>query len=581
MSDYSRFSIIRTGLLLVYVVSLLLFPFLVLGPWGGQVVSFLPRVMAFAGAVLIGDVIMKFIWPNRHWAETLLATLLIFGVVYKIASYLPDISTDPLTLGWSEASRYYYASLFFSKGIYGVSVPPSVLHPTRYLMQGLPFLIPELPIWFHRLWQVLLWIVFTFWASILLMQRLNVPSQSYRLLYVFWAFLFLLQGPVYYHLLVMVILVLLGYDSQRPWKTMAFVILASLWAGVSRINWVPVPGMLAATLYFFQVPVEKKPLWRYLALPVLMVAAGSLFGLLSQQAYMHWSGNPLTEFNSSFTSDLLWYRLFPSRTYPLGVLPAVFLVSAPLGLIALYRILPAWRQYHPIRLLGIASILFVLFAGGIVVSAKIGGGSNLHNMDAYLSLLLIAGSYIYFGRFVKEEASAEEPLPPAWVLVAAGLIIPVLFSVTYGSQLQSPNWAAEKADLPKLKQAVDQAIQNNGQVLFISERQLLTFHDLEAPLVADYEKVFLMEMAMANNRPYLNQFYDDLRNHRFALIVSHPLKVNYQGGSHQFGEENDAFVSRVTEPILCYYQPAKKMTEVGLELLVPRAQPGDCTFGSQ
>lgn len=581
MSDFSRFSIIRTGLLLIYVLSLLLFPILVLGPLGGQVDGFIPRVMTFAGAVLIGDVLMKFIWPNRHWAETLLATLLIYGVVYQIASYAPDISTDPMTLGWSEGSRYYYASLFFSKGIYGISVPSSVLHPTRYLMQSIPFLLPSLPIWFHRLWQVLLWIVFTSWTSILLMQRLNVPSQSYRLLFIFWAFLFLMQGPVYYHLLVMVILVLLGYDSQRLGKTMLFVVLASLWAGISRINWVPVPGMLAATLYFFQVPVEKKPLWRYLGPPVLMVAAGSLFGLLSQQAYMRFSGNPMTEFNSSFTSNLLWYRLLPSRTYPLGVLPAVFLVSAPLLLIALLRLIPTIRQYHPIRLLGLAGILFVLFAGGIVVSAKIGGGSNLHNMDAYLALLLVMGSFIYFGRFTKEQPGPEEPFKPLWELVASALIIPVLFAVTYGGPIQAPNWPAESTDLPKLKQAVEQVVQNNEQVLFISERQLLTFHNIQAPLVPDYEKVFLMEMAMANNRPYLNKFYDDLRSHRFALIVSHPLKVNYQGGNHQFGEENDAFVARVTEPILCYYQPSMKMPEVGLELFVPRAQPGSCSFGSQ
>ena len=40
-------------------------------------------------------------------------------------------------------------------------------------------------------------------------------------------------------------------------------------------------------------------------------------------------------------------------------------------------------------------ILLIFFAGGIVVSVKIGGGSNLHNMDAFLVFLLVAAVYFY------------------------------------------------------------------------------------------------------------------------------------------------------------------------------------------
>ncbi len=56
------------------------------------------------------------------------------------------------------------------------------------------------------------------------------------------------------------------------------------------------------------------------------------------------------------------------------------------------------RRVHWLRWLGLAGELLVLFVGGLIVSVKIGGGSNLHNMDAYLVLLLIIGVHFYLGR---------------------------------------------------------------------------------------------------------------------------------------------------------------------------------------
>jgi len=42
---------------------------------------------------------------------------------------------------------------------------------------------------------------------------------------------FLFQGAVYYHLMVCVVLVLLGYKKDKPLRTLIFVLLASVWAG--------------------------------------------------------------------------------------------------------------------------------------------------------------------------------------------------------------------------------------------------------------------------------------------------------------------------------------------------------------
>jgi hypothetical protein len=112
-----------------------------------------------------------------------------------------------------------------------------------------------------------------------------------------------------------------------------------------------------------------------------------------------------------------------------------------------------------------------------------------------------------------------------------------------------------------------------GEVLFMDQRQLLTFgYVKDVPLVPNYEKKFLMDRAMSNDAAYFEQFYKDLANHRFALIVSEPLKVKYnveKDSDYGFGEENDLWVKWVAEPVLRYYQPLATFKNRRLQLLVP------------
>jgi hypothetical protein len=48
--------------------------------------------------------------------------------------------------------------------------------------------------------------------------------------------------------------------------------------------------------------------------------------------------------------------------------------------------------------------------------------------------------------------------------------------------------------------------------------------------------------------------------------------------SYQFGEENNAWVKWVSNPILCYYEPKMTLKEVGVQLLVPKKQQLDCSI---
>lgn len=561
-----------------------LFSFLLIGRYGLTFEDVYLRLFLFWLVVLAGSVFLKASGLQRGWVELLGASLLVAAAGYKAASFLTDISNYPFTMGWSEASRFYYASLFFSRQVYGIQVPPSVLHPSRYLMQSAPFLIPNSPIWVHRLWQVVLWVGVTLITSYCVARRLAIPGRVQRWLLVALAFIFLLVGPVYYHLQVPLILVLLTFDRRRFWKTLVGVLLASIWAGISRINWFPVPGMLAALLYFLEQPAEKRSFWRYLIPPFLWTVTGTGLAFAVQAIYVAWSGNPRDQFTSSFTSDLLWYRLFPNPTYPTGILLAVLLVSFPLVLIILARLAGRWKAYHPIRLLGMAAILLALLGGGLIVSTKIGGGSNLHNLDAYLSLLFIAAAYFYFGRDVSEPGPEAGMQPvtvsPAssWmrIVFAAGLlfslVVPAYYSILSGGPVFLPSAEQTQADLETLTRQVTKA-SGQGKVLFIGERQLLTFHYVSGiALVPDYERVFLMEMAMAANPQYLGKFHAQLKNHEFAMIVSDPIFTQFKGSDYVFGEENNAWVNQVSKYVICYYEPQKLLKSARVQMLVPRAE---------
>jgi hypothetical protein len=521
--------------------------------------------------------------------RSLFYSVLTVTFLHRLGSFIPDISTSPWSLSWSEGSRYYYASLFFDRKLYGFDISSSILHTTRYLMQSVIFLIPNSPIWLHRLWQVLLWLVIPFSTGWLLAYRLRLrttwPNIFPFFAFIAWTFLYLMQGPVYYHLLVMVLLILWGVQPEHFTRSLIIVLVSSFWAGLSRLNWFPVPGLLAATIYLLECPVSSwsdrlederrvgpATLIKYLYYPTLWILLGTTTAFISQKFYSLVSGNPIDQFNSALTSNLLWYRLYPNPTNPFGVLLQSVFVSLPMVLIILYSFRLQGERYHLFRKFGLAGVLCVLFSGGLVVSIKIGGGADLHNLDAYLVALWIIGSYSYFGVLSPDltdsyQASILEPL--AWF----ALLVPLILSISFRDPPQPQDISTDQAELQILKQVLDRG---KGEVLFINERQLLTFGEVKGvPLVPQYEAVFLMEMAMANNQDYLNDFHAALAVHRYHYIVSHILYIVHKARTEAFGEENDVWVNQVSEPILCYYEPILILSRVKLEVLAPRNQNCD------
>ena len=89
-----------------------------------------------------------------------------------------------------------------------------------------------------------------------------------------------------------------------------------------------------------------------------------------------------------------------------------------------------------------------------------------------------------------------------------------------------------------------------------------------------------MNQALSADVEYFHQFYKDLAAGRFSLIVSEKLYTSIKNSSFEFGEENNAWVTWVAEPILCYYKTTRmsnlNLNSVGVQLLIPRETPVDC-----
>ena len=296
---------------------------------------------------------------------------------------------------------------------------------------------------------------------------------------------------------------------------------------------------------------------------------------------------------------LLWYRLFPNATYGVGILLALLIAIAPTLAILFYLsasrkwVLNTWQK------LVIILPLLAFLAVGLVASTKIGGGGDLHNMDMFLIGIFFTavvawenGGRQWLGQV------AESPLLVKAMLVLV-LVIPGIQPLSMLRSFSFPQdltWLVTLTDVSDEKflemvppqDEVDDILQNiqrevearksQGEVLFLDQRQLMTFGYIkDVPFVPEYEKKMLMNEAMSANAAYFASFYADLETHRFSLIISEPLRAPVKDSNYQFGEENNAWVKWVVEPVLCYYQEIQTFKSAQIQLLVPKQGELDCS----
>lgn len=565
-----------------------------------------------------------------RWPAFLVALLLMAAALALLEPFA-EVTSYPFSLGWSEGNRLWDYSILFGRDRYKYPADqdiPVFLEFGRQFFGGIPFLLPNVNIWQVRFWRALVDVVpylLLGWAAFRPLQK-DPPAW---LLAGAWAFLFVKQGPVHAPLLICAIVVALAW--RRPlWLAVPLIFAAAYFAQATRFTWLFAPAMWSVMLEFASAPELTRSVWRravsvgmagvlggYVVpsyLPAVVGWIKSMSQPVSPVAESPVVPGPVEAVSGSSvsvssvqsalsTQPLLWDRLFPNPTYGPGILFGLVLAVIPVIIVLVYLAgsgrwkLSSWQK---------ASIILPLLAFlvvGLVVSVKIGGGGDLHNLDMFIIGLLFAAAIAW--RNGGYEWIRSSQLIPGWV--AASLIAMIALPayqplrtmrplsvhadlklvVTLADILPNdplpdplPDTIPADADtqqaLKKLRKAV-QSASASGEILFMDQRQLLTFGYVDdLPLVPDYDKKLLIDMAMSGNAAYFDAFYKDLASHRFSLIITNPVNQRLEREEGHFAEENNAWVTWVAKPLLCYYQPLDVLKKVDVELLVPQTGPVHC-----
>jgi len=531
------------------------------------VAEFWVRLFLLLGSSLMAALLLH---CATHWTplECWLLVITVIGAAWAVLPVIPLQLNYPFSLGWSESSWFYYASYFKAQQLYGTGMPWPFLDVGRPMLLSIILIIPQAPLWLMRIWQVALWIGMAVLVTWLLCRRLHLARTALEWIFGIWIFAWMFVGPVYFYLAVGPAIVLAGFDRNRFWKSMLWIGVASLWSGILRINWIPVPAMLGLALYFLETPLSSATsLWQYLKRPLGWAFGGAGLGAGAFLAFSEFSSRLQTTLVSKVTSPFLWYRLLPNSNLHTGILAGTLIVSAALFImIGLYL---HTGNVHPLRSILCLAMLIILLAGGAIASVKIGGGNNLHNMDAYMVLLLVIGAYTVAGQVAAESTSQALKLHWAWLVLL--LCTPTLWVMGNASHFVFRDQQAAGDDLKQITAITQNAAQQGGQVLFINNRHLLTFHQITGvPLVTDYELEELMEMAMSDNQPYLAKFTDDLKAHRFSMIVVPIVNPQIQDADIPFSEENNVWVNDIVKPLMKYYQSAYRFENSDIEIFTPK-----------
>jgi len=513
--------------------------------------------------------------------QALVLSALALILVSALASSLLLVVDDPFSLSWSEGNRFYDYSLVFGQGLYEHAGPIANPYntPGRYALWGVLFLWPGLPIWVHRLWNVVLQTAPPFLLAAVVTRGLR--DAWLRLGLMLWiAAFFIVLAPVHPPFMLLAAFLMFALPMEPMLVRMVSLLVASAYAAISRWTWVPAVaawGVLTELIFYY--PFRKGSMLKRITPAVLLLLAGLLPGLLLT---IPATLSPSSEV-PTFSQPLLWGRLLPNQTYPLGILLGTLITTGPLLILLGWFMLSGRWKLDRVQIAAIWVALAGFYAAGLIISAKIGGGGDLHNMDMYLVTLVIL-----LAMCIRAASAKGKWNPATWPFLPQAMLAVLLLLPAYrftpfnpaaaqDPSLTLPERSAVEAALTAVRAKVAAASQT-GEVLFMDQRQLLTFGYVRGvPFVAEYEKKYMMDQALAGNSGYFQPYYGDLTNRRFSLILTEPLHLRLRedtGG--MFSEENDAWVKWVSEPTLCFYEPVATYIQAGVQLLVPRRSPIGC-----
>jgi hypothetical protein len=570
-------------------------------PWGVVVSKPFLRLFAWSLASLLAAFFLTR-GSARAWTwRELLTGALLCGSSFVLLAPFGAVSSYPFSLGWSEGNRLWDYSLLFGKRLYlhpSSQEPAAYLDIGRQLVGGLPFLLPHVSILPERAWLAAVAILPYIALSLIAFWPSNDQPDRTWILAGIWGFMFLSQGPIHAPLVICGVLVALACRRSN-WSALVLMAVAGYFAEVSRFTWMFAPAMWAVMIEVGGARLKggriPKPQWRR----ALLLAVGGLLGSgAGVVAGLMQSGTSLGAATGASTKQaLLWYRLLPNATYGSGILLGLLMAAGPLVGLLLFLGARYWK-HSLIQRTSVVLPLTAFLLAGLIISTKIGGGGDLHNMDMFLIGLLLAAAGAWRavgGRWLADLRKSVRWMPAALTALLAIPAFGPLMGLRPLSIATDADWLAALTHVSKARdlgslpaasivhgslQSMRDAVriaQSDGEVLFMDQRQLLTFGFVaDVPLVGEYEKKRLMDEALSGNASFFRPFYRDLAAHRFSLIISSPLRTPIRDSDYGFGEENNAWVEWVARPVLCYYVEQDTLNEVKVELLVPRSEPTQC-----
>lgn len=525
---------------------------------------------------------------DYEWLVKPVGFVLAATAIFVMGDWLTNVTDYPFSLAWSEGNRFWDYSIMFGMDRYsnpsGQTVVP-FLEAGRQLLWAIPFAVPGIGIRGMRLWNVLVWVIppLLLGFSAIFRRTTFRHDWIWQIGFSIWCFLFLSQGPIYPPLVLCAIAVVIGLRQKNLPLAILLVAVASYYARISRWTWMYAPGLWAGmlALVMIQAPSFKNGRWKELIRPIILGLSGlagaeiiplivSRFfsGMIAAEGSM--TNVMVDSFN--FKQPMLLDRLFPNPTYSPGILLGYLWVGGP---VFLFLIILAVRHFWNPNWMQKAALVVVVGGfsiAGVIVSVKIGGGSNLHNLDLlWVTLALLSAAV--FRDWLDHDLPGlyDVKIKSVLAVLCLAAVFPTTSMIQYGEPYEVPAKYFVDSSLEKLQDEVENA-KLKGDVLFLDQRQLLTFgYVKDVPLVADYEKKLVMDQALSGNQAYFDAFYKDLANHRFSMIVTEPIRKSMADeDTRNFGEENNAWVYWVSRPLLKYYKALVTYDEVGVQLLVPR-----------
>jgi hypothetical protein len=335
------------------------------------------------------------------------------------------------------------------------------------------------------------------------------------------------------------------------------------------------PACVAILLYIFTESFSGKKPWQYLLWPLVYLVSGGLASFGSYLVFIKITGYVIQFLDPHMHYAYFLYKLWPNDGF-VGLLPGILLICLPLVAVLLYTIWKNRPRLHWVRWLAIASLLGLFFAGSTLVSIRAGGGYDLHNYDSLLLILFMCACFFGLGAVSQDESvHLEKVVFTNCALMACLLTVSILFAYHPIAPTSSLKIDQSTAAIQQINVVINKYAQADHPVLFIDERQILVYQMVTAPQIyVPYDKIELMEMAMARNSGYAQKFSTDIKNKKFSLIISEVLpkwlKPYNKNKFERDWYENNVWVEVVSTPVLNSYIAIYTNQDLGFAIYIPK-----------